>query len=110
MSYVQIKLGEQERGLKFNQLAIELIAQYNDGATSSGFLYAMIYGGLRGNSYVKREEPNYTFEQVCDWVDAIEKSEKESVILKVTNALTETQVWKDIVSIETSNTEEEKKA
>jgi hypothetical protein len=95
MSYLQIELGGKSRGLKFNQLAIEIISTYNDQSTNSGFLYAMIYGGLRGNSYVKREETNYTFEEVCDWCDQI--ANKEQIIAKVTETLTETQIWKDLV-------------
>jgi hypothetical protein len=95
MSYIQINLGGKSRGLKFNQLAIEVISTYNDAQTSSGFLYAMIYGGMKGNSYVKREEADYTFEEVCDWVDVME--DKENVITKVTACLTETQIWKELV-------------
>lgn len=95
MSYIQINLGGKARGLKFNQLAIEIISVHNDTQTSSGFLYAMIYGGLKGNSYVKREEADYTFEDVCDWVDVMEN--KEEVITNVTACLTETQIWKELV-------------
>lgn len=96
MSYIQINLGGQLRGLKFNQLAIEVISTHNDTQTNSGFLYAMIYGGLKGNSYVKREEVTYTFEDVCDWVDVME--DKENVITKVTACLTETQIWRELVA------------
>jgi len=95
MSYIQINLGGKARGLKFNQLAIEIISMHNDTQTSSGFLYAMIYGGLKGNSYVKREEADYTFEDVCDWVDLMEN--KEEVIINVTACMTETQIWKELV-------------
>jgi hypothetical protein len=95
MSYIQIALGGEQRGLKFNQLAIEIIASYNDNATSTGFLYAMIYGGLRGSTYVKREEATYTFEDVCDWVDSM--PDKDETVKKITEALTETQIWKDLV-------------
>jgi len=96
MSYIQINLGGKSRGLKFNQLAIEVISTYNDAQTSSGFLYAMIYGGMKGNSYVKREEADYTFEEVCDWVDVMEN--KEEVIKNVTACMTETQIWKQLVA------------
>ena len=95
MSYIQIEIGGKMRGLKFNQLAIEIISMHNDTQTSSGFLYAMIYGGLKGNSYVKREEAEYTFENVCDWVD--DMPNKEQVITDVTACLTETQIWKELV-------------
>ena len=108
MSYLQIEIGGKQRGLKFNQLAIEIMSQYNDTGTNTGFLYAMIYGGLRGNTYVKREEPDYTFEQVCDWVD--ELKDKENVIVEVTNKLQETQIWKDLVDKGKEVAEAEKKA
>ena len=108
MSYLQIEIGGKQRGLKFNQLAIEIMSQYNDTGTNTGFLYAMIYGGLRGNTYVKREEPDYTFENVCDWVD--ELKDKENVIVEVTNKLQETQIWKDLVDKGKEVAEAEKKA
>lgn len=96
MSYLQIEIGGKSRGLKFNQLAIELIAKHNDTETTSSFMYSVIYGGLRGNSYVKREEPDYTFENVCDWVDSMDN--KEKIMVDVTNALSETQIFKKLVT------------
>jgi hypothetical protein len=107
MSYLQLELGGKLRGLKFNQLAIEIISTHNDNSTNSAFMYAMIYGGLMGNSYVKREEPDYTFEEVCDWVDAMEN--KNDAITKVTEVLTSTQVWKNLVKAGEQIEEEKKK-
>lgn len=105
MSYIQIDIGGKTRGLKFNQLAIELINQYNDLQSTSAFIYAMFYGGLRGNTYVKREEPDYTFEQVCDWIDALK--DKGNIIEQVSKAMTETELWKELTS--NSNKPEEPK-
>lgn len=107
MSYLQLELGGKLRGLKFNQLAIEIISTHNDTNTQSAFMYAMIYGGLMGNSYVKREEPDYTFENVCDWVDVMEN--KPEAIAKATEALTATQVWKNLVKAGEEIAGEEKK-
>jgi len=107
MSYLQLELGGKLRGLKFNQLAIEIISTHNDNSTNSAFMYAMIYGGLMGNSYVKREEPDYTFEEVCDWVD--EMANKNAAITKVTEVLTSTQVWKNLVKAGEQIEEEKKK-
>jgi len=107
MSYIQIDLGGKLRGLKFNQLAIEVIGTHNDTTTNTGFLYAMVYGGLRGNSYVKREEPDYTFEQVCDWVD--EMPNKDEQITAITNTMTETQLWKKLVGTSAQTEDEGKK-
>lgn len=95
MSYIQIEIGGKQRGLKFNQLAIEVIAKYNKSETQTAFIYAMIYGGLMGNSYVKQEEPDYTFEQVCDWIDAMQN--KNDVIANITTVMTDTQIWKDLL-------------
>jgi hypothetical protein len=97
MSYIQIEIGGKQRGLKFNQLAIEIISTHNDGGSTSAFMYALYYGGLRGNSYVKREEPDYNFEQVCDWVD--EMKDKAKVNELVVNTLQETSLWKDLISV-----------
>jgi len=107
MSYLQIKIGGKQRGLKFNQLAIELISQHNNSGTNTGFIYAMIYGGLRGNSYVKSEEADYTFENVCDWIDALEN--KTEVIAQVSNTMTETQIWKSLVKEGTDIIEKDSK-
>jgi hypothetical protein len=107
MSYLQLELGGKLRGLKFNQLAIEIISTHNDNSTNSGFMYAMIYGGLMGNSYVKREEVSYTFEDVCDWVDVM--GNKAEAIAKVTEVLTSTQVWKTLVKAGEEINEEKKK-
>jgi hypothetical protein len=107
MSYLQIELGGKTRGLKFNQLAIELIAKNNDAETLSAYMYSVVYGGLRGNSYVKREEVDYTFEDVCDWVDNLDN--KEEVMIKVSNTLAETQTFKKLISSNEEAKEESKK-
>ena len=107
MSYIKVNLGGKERGLKFNQLAIEVIGLHNNSGTNTGFIYAMFYGGLKGNSFVKGEEPDYTFEDVCDWVDGLEN--KEGVIALVTNAMSETQIWKSLVKKGQEIVDEEEK-
>jgi hypothetical protein len=106
MSYLQIEIGGKKRGLKYNQLAIEVMAMHNDTETASAFMYALIYGGLRGNSYVKREEPDYTFEDVCDWIDNLK--DKNEIILEATNKLTETQIFRDLVKKEEANDDTDK--
>jgi hypothetical protein len=111
MSYIQINIGGKDRGLKFNQLALEILAKYNDNQTTTAFIYAMIYGGLKGNSYVKHEEPDYTFENVCDWVDNL--VDKDSKILEISNVLTSTNMWQEMLKknkeIEEQEEEEKKK-
>jgi len=105
MSYIQIEIGGKPRGLKFNQLAIEVLTTHNDG-TNSALVYGMVYGGLRGNSYVKREEADYTFEQVCDWVD--EMKDRATVIASVSATLAETQLWKDLIETAVGDADKKK--
>jgi hypothetical protein len=71
-NYVQIELGGELRGLKFNQGAHVEIQEKLQGIKNPVFAsYAVIYGGLIGNCFVKGIEPNFTFEEVCDWSDKI---------------------------------------
>ena len=107
---MKIKLNGQEYGIKFNQLAIEKLHEYNDGETTSGFMYAMVYGGMIGYSRLKREDANYTWENVCEWVDDMEN--KNEQIQAVTLLLNETKVWNDLIKQgqEIKENEEKKKA
>jgi len=75
--YVQIKLGDKLRGLKFNLHAIKTLESLfpNSNIEQDNILQAtkMIYAGLCGNRYIKTygTEPvcEETFEEVSDWVD-----------------------------------------
>jgi hypothetical protein len=72
MSYVQIEIGGKLRGLKFNSIARHEYLAITEGKKnpiihSSGLIYA----GLYGNCIVKREEPDFTFEDVCEWCDKV---------------------------------------
>jgi len=109
MSYIKIDFGGKERGLKFNQLALEIMADYASATETTSNVYAMFYGGLRGNSYVKREQPDYSFENVCDWVDELYSSKRTDVIKEVENVLVETQLFKSLIPEKKSNKEGEEK-
>lgn len=74
--YIQADILGKTRGLKFGSLAAENIlpelAQLGvitGGNYSSAMLSVVIYWGLYNNCFVKRQEMDFTFEQVCDWVD-----------------------------------------
>ncbi len=108
MSYIKIELGGKERGLKFNQLALEVMSGLA-GEVVTQNVYAMFYGGLRGNSFVKREEPDYSFENVCDWVDELYVEKKTDLIIEVERALTETQLYKSLVTPEEKEVKPAKK-
>ena len=99
MSYCKINLGGKERGLKFNNLAIHIITEIseklklskeNTGSLSIAGTYAVVFAGLTGNCFVKNEQPDFTFEEVCDWCDNI--SEEDA--LKVNEAITSSEAYK----------------
>ncbi len=111
MSYIQIEIGGKLRGLKFNQMALMIFSTKTDPdepTASSG--YALIYAGLKANTYVKGEEfvdseekeidgkkvtinSPITFEMVCDWYEDL----KEDVILKVVQCFNGTQAFKKLI-------------
>jgi len=94
MSYIQIEIGGKLRGLKFLQHAVITMSKYVDidnYAATSG--YAMVYGGLKCNNYVKRVEDDFTFEQVCEWVDLLSRED----LIKIHEVFAETQLYKDLV-------------
>ena len=97
MSYIQINIGGKDRGLKFNQLSLEVYTKHIDynNAVVTSTIYATFYAGLIGNCYVKKEEPDFTFEDVTNWVDEIFDSGRKDEIEKVCDAWAETYVYKE---------------
>ena len=91
MSYIKVLFPDgKERGLKFNNLAVGEFFKniqwdrYNETAN-----YAMVWAGLYGNSYAKREEPDYTFDNVMDWVDQMDVKVLDAISI----VLAETQIY-----------------
>jgi len=97
MSYIKVDLGGKERGLKFNQLALETYVKNIDftGGSVVSAVYATFYAGLIGNSYAKQEDVDYTFENVTDWVDTLYAEGRKEDIERVCNAWEETLVYRN---------------
>ncbi len=94
MSYIQVKLDNTEQGLKFNQLAyIEFYRKVDLSDYEGTFHYAAVWGGLKANAFVKKEEFVKTFEEVCDMVDMMSDEDK----LKVMEVFQETAYYKKLV-------------
>lgn len=115
MSYIKIEFGGKERGFKFNQLALEIIRSKSNPQSDIQNVYALFYGGLRGNSFAKEEEfEDYfgevdskgnpiktpiTFEMITDWVDELYlKPEAGEVIKSVSDVFTNTQMYQSIIA------------
>ncbi len=70
---IEILLGGKQRRLKFNQGALEVYQKKLFAITieqvNTTVVYACIYAGLIGSAYVTEIEPDFTYENVCDWCD-----------------------------------------
>jgi len=102
MSYIKLNIGGKERGLKFNNLAFEEFVKRIPTSDQNKFDwlqsnalsgYACIYAGLVGNAVVKGEVVDFTFEDVCDWVDDLENED----IQKAWTLFSETQKYKQLL-------------
>lgn len=89
-------MGGKVRGLKFNQLSLEVFSKKIDyvNAAVNSTIYATFYAGLLGNCYVKGEEAYFTFEQVTDWVDELYENNKKAEIERVCKVWAETNVYR----------------
>jgi hypothetical protein len=74
--YIQMDVLGRKRGLKFGMLAAQRImleAQKLNATLGTevdvALVPVIVYWGLFNNCFVKREDPDFTFEEVCDWVD-----------------------------------------
>jgi len=111
MSYIKIELGGKERGLKFNQLAKEILQLKGNQLYHTKNVYALFFAGLMGCSEVKEEEPDYTYEDVCGWVDELYnlkgKEAADELVQKVSDIFLST--IKHPAIVEDAKPEEEKK-
>ena len=74
--YIQIDILGKMRGLKFGMIAVQQItsdAQRLGKILGPSVDFAMVavivYWGMYNNCHVKREDPDFTFEDVSDYVD-----------------------------------------
>jgi len=106
MSYIQIEIGGKLRGLKFNQLAIVILSQKADPERYSETAnYAMVFAGLTANCYVKQDPADFTFEEVCDWVDLL----SQETIDAIDKALGEAQAYRKWIDATKKNVASSKK-
>lgn len=95
--YKQMEIGGKPRGLKFNQMCVVVMTQHLDFNNSAAtYPYALVYAALYANAYVKREEPDFDFEKVCEWVDEL----KMEQILEIRDAFEATQAFRNLIPSE----------
>ena len=74
--YIAVNILGRIRGLKFGMIAVQQINQdaqklgHKLGASVDlAMVPVIVYWGLFNNGYVKRDDPDFTFEDVADFVD-----------------------------------------
>jgi hypothetical protein len=75
--YIQADILGRTRGLKFGMLAVQQIGMemqklgkvFGDNSIDLAAVPVIIYWGLFNNCYMKKEDPDFTFEEVVDFVD-----------------------------------------
>lgn len=84
MNYIQKKIGGKLRGLKFNQgTDIEFFSKNGSNTNAIFRCYALVWAALVCNCFVKGEEVDFTFENVCDWCEELPETEKEKFYLDI---------------------------
>ena len=100
MSYILLKdcIGK-DRGWKVNMITVELWSkELMDEAFTATSLYSAVYAGLMANCKIKKEEPDFTFEQVTEWVDEVYHSaEGKAMMNEVKEKFEESQYYIDMV-------------
>jgi len=113
MSYCKINIDGKEKGLKFNQMAILEIGERNsrckfEQGTLQHELYStssIVFAGLRGNAFAKDEPEDFTWEMVCDWAESASDEDKNLVV----NTLIQSEKYKQTISYQKEQEEQEKK-
>ena len=94
--YIAIELGGELRALKFNMMAMNValntIDWENYAATAN---YAYVYGGLIGHYYAVNRTTDgfpYKFEDVMDWVDALD----DETMTAINNCLVDSHAYRKV--------------
>ncbi len=106
MSYTTIEILGKQRGIKFNNYALEKMGEKLLPDSTASLGYAAVWGGLLGNMYIKGEQPDFTFEQLVDAIDALPNMVE--VLEQVAACLNESQAWQS--AVKRGEDEQKKKA
>lgn len=94
MNYIQIEIGGKVRGWKVNQMTIEIWSKRTSfESENASSTYAAVYAGLVSNCYVKGEEPDFTFENVCDWVEDLNTPNGLKVLEMIKKTFEESEAY-----------------
>jgi hypothetical protein len=111
--YTEITINGRKAGLKFNMYAIEQFETIKGRNGNIKNFTTIIYAGILGNAYVKQVEPQFTFEEVSDWVEELVlNGDTEGELNRVSEIFTNSQVLRTLIDKANKNgepAEEQKK-
>ena len=90
MSYIQVEMGGKLKGMKFNKYAEDILRKKVQPDNLLSGIYSLVYSGLVANCFVKQIAQDFTFEEVCDWVDQL----SDEVLLQIHTAFRESDSYK----------------
>src|SRR3954467_9280312 len=104
--YTEITINGRKAGLKFNMYAIEQFETIKGRNGNIKNFTTIIYAGILGNAYVKQIEPQFTFEEVSDWVeDLVLNGDTDGELNRVSEIFTNSQVLKTLIDRTNKNGE-----
>ena len=92
--YTQINIGGKLRGFKWGKWAVEKYALTNSkrllesNLGTEDFIF-IVNAGLCMNCFCKQVEPDFTFENVVDWMEDFAPEE----LIKVNEAIESSNIW-----------------
>jgi|SRR5215471_9249276 len=93
--FIEIEIAGKKIGLKFNMYAFEQSLLLKGQNSNISKMTGIIYAAMLGNAYAKQIEPEATFEEISDFVDAnMITQDKDGVLARITDALTDSPILK----------------
>ena len=104
-------IGGKLRTLKFGLDAVEIFQQTIEKSpvkTTALLARAEVYAGLVNQCMVILESPDFTYQDVCDWVDDMIGTEEGRAILKqIDDCFAESKAYKSLFATEEKKTDEQ---
>ncbi len=102
--YTTIEIAGRKVGLKFNMYAIEQFETIKGRDGNIKNFTTIIWAGLLGNAYVKQIEPEFTFEDINDWVDEqILQGDESGELNRISEVFLNSQVLQGTIKKAQSN-------
>lgn len=96
---IEIEIGGKSQVLTFNKMAVNifLLTLAEKGNPVAISVYAMFYAGLCATCTVNGEKEDFSWKDVCNWLDELYDSGKEDDIKKVDAFFIESEAYKNFI-------------